>query len=121
MNKHHVATFVVRVSRKARMVVRTRAGLSRLLARLLTGLLATLASAFMATVYANPVLNKVQSGIVTVTAPNANAMVVNQGSNKAVIDWNSFSIGTGQSVQFVQPGASSVALNRVIGGDVSSI
>src|SRR3954462_4241076 len=97
-----IRTIAVQVTRKLRHVYRARTGMSRLLARLLTGLLATLASAFMATVYANPTGAKVQSGVVTINAPTANSMVVNQGSNKAVIDWNTFSIGAGQSVQFVQ-------------------
>ena len=49
------------------------------------------------------------------------AMTVNQGSNRAVINWNTFSIGSGAQVNFVQPSASAVALNRVTGSDPSSI
>ena len=37
------------------------------------------------------------------------------------IDWQSFSIGKGNTVNFVQPSASAVALNRVLGSDVSVI
>ena len=48
-------------------------------------------------------------------------MTINQTSNKLAIDWQSFSIGQGNSVTFVQPSASSVALNRVLGSDVSVI
>ncbi|HEY1229334.1 MAG TPA: filamentous hemagglutinin N-terminal domain-containing protein, partial [Ramlibacter sp.] len=114
-------TFVVRVSRKLRMVYRLRSGVSRLLGRLLAGFLATLATAFLSTVYALPGGAAVQSGVVTISTPNANAMVVNQGTSKAIIDWNTFSIGNGQSVQFVQPSSSAVALNRVVGGEASSI
>ena len=43
------------------------------------------------------------------------AVVVNQSSGSAVINWQSFGIGVGESVQFVQPGSNSVALNRVTG------
>ena len=88
-------TFVVRVSRKLRMVYRLRSGVSRLLGRLLAGFLATLATAFLCTVYALPGGAAVQSGVVTISTPNANAMVVNQGTSKAIIDWNTFSIGSG--------------------------
>jgi len=50
-----------------------------------------------------------------------NSMTVNQGGTKMAIDWNSFSIGKGNTVNFVQPSSSSVALNRVTGSDVSQI
>lgn len=49
------------------------------------------------------------------------AMVVRQDSARMVADWQSFSIGSGASVRFVQPSTSAVALNRVVGSDPSSI
>ena len=52
---------------------------------------------------------------------NGSSLTVNQASDKLAIDWASFSIGQGHSVNFVQPGAASVALNRVLGSDVSVI
>ncbi|WP_431481905.1 filamentous hemagglutinin N-terminal domain-containing protein [Pseudomonas thivervalensis] len=52
---------------------------------------------------------------------NGNNMAIHQGSDKLAIDWQSFSIGKGNTVQFFQPGANSVALNRVLGSDVSVI
>ncbi len=63
----------------------------------------------------------------TVVAGNAaisqsgSAMTINQSTNKAVIDWQSFSVGQNNSVTFIQPTATSVALNRVLGTDVSLI
>lgn len=51
----------------------------------------------------------------------ANSLVVNQGSSRAVINWNSFSIGAGNTVQFVQPSASSAVLNRVVTANPSQI
>lgn len=50
-----------------------------------------------------------------------NSMTINQGGAKMAIDWHSFSIGKGNTVSFVQPSPSSVALNRVTGSDVSQI
>jgi filamentous hemagglutinin family protein len=44
------------------------------------------------------------------------AVLVNQTSNSAIINWNTFNIGVKESVQFNQPSGSSVALNRVTGG-----
>ena len=38
---------------------------------------------------------------------------VTQATNNAVIDWSSFNIGSGEAVQFFQPSASSIALNRI--------
>ena len=48
-------------------------------------------------------------------------MTVNQSSSNAAINWQSFNIGKGEAVRFVQPNSSSVALNRVLGSDPSSI
>ncbi|RJX29058.1 MAG: filamentous hemagglutinin N-terminal domain-containing protein, partial [Desulfurivibrio sp.] len=46
---------------------------------------------------------------------------INQATDKAVIDWRSFNIATGEHTRFNQPSASAIALNRVSGGDPSSI
>ncbi|HJW25484.1 MAG TPA: MBG domain-containing protein [Rhodocyclaceae bacterium] len=48
-------------------------------------------------------------------------MTVRQDTAKMAIDWQGFSIGQGHAVNFVQPSASAVALNRVLGSDVSVI
>lgn len=52
---------------------------------------------------------------------SGSTLTVNQGSGKLAIDWQSFSIGQGHTVNFNQPSASAVALNRVIGSDASVI
>ena len=69
---------------------------------------------------ANPTGGTVTSGSAAITG-SGSIMTVNQTTNKAVINWQSFSIGKGETVNFVQPGAGSVALNRVIGSDASAI
>jgi len=58
-----------------------------------------------------------QAGI----SQSGSTMTVNQGSNQAIINWQSFDIGSQASVTFHQPSASSVALNRVLSGEVSQI
>ena len=45
------------------------------------------------------------------------AMTVHQSTPRLVADWQSFSIGAGNSVRFVQPSTSAVALNRVTGNE----
>ena len=52
---------------------------------------------------------------------STNTLTVTQTSPRMAADWQSFSIGQGNTVNFVQPSSSSVALNRVLGADVSVI
>ncbi|MFY9510728.1 MAG: filamentous hemagglutinin N-terminal domain-containing protein, partial [Rubrivivax sp.] len=53
------------------------------------------------------------------TAPNQLDIV--QSTQRAGIDWTSFSIAAGEKVVVTQPGTSSVLLNRVLGNDPSQI
>jgi len=48
-------------------------------------------------------------------------LIITQHTDKLATDWQQFSIGAGHTVQFIQPSATSVALNRVIGADASLI
>ena len=68
-----------------------------------------------------PTSAQVTSGSGTVSQPNANSMLVTQTTDKLAMNWQSFNIGAGGSVRFDQPSASSIALNRVIGGSRSEI
>ncbi len=43
-------------------------------------------------------------------------LTVQQQSNRAILNWNTFNIGAGASVNFQQPASTSVVLNRVAGG-----
>jgi filamentous hemagglutinin family protein len=52
---------------------------------------------------------------------SGNTMTVNQTSDRLAADWQSFSIGQGNNVNFIQPSVNSIALNRVLGSDVSVI
>jgi filamentous hemagglutinin family protein len=47
--------------------------------------------------------------------------VINQGSQRAAINWQSFDVGANAKVQFNQPNPSAIALNRVTGGNLSQI
>ena len=54
-------------------------------------------------------------------ATAGNTTTVTQESSRAILDWQSFNIGAGQTVTFRQPSTSSIALNRVTGSDASQI
>ncbi|HWZ49020.1 MAG TPA: filamentous hemagglutinin N-terminal domain-containing protein, partial [Herbaspirillum sp.] len=56
-----------------------------------------------------------------IAASTGNQLTLQQTSNQAIIDWQSFSIGSSAGVKFVQNNANSVALNRVTGTDPSII
>lgn len=69
---------------------------------------------------ANPDGGQVVGGAATISqAPGTTT--IDQSSNKAVIDWKSFSIAKGELTKFNQPGADAIALNRVRGGQRSDI
>ena len=63
-------------------------------------------------VMAAPVGGTVTSGSATIHQ-NGSTTSITQFGNQAVINWQSFDIGSGETVQFLQPNALAVALNRV--------
>jgi filamentous hemagglutinin family protein len=52
---------------------------------------------------------------------SGNTTNINQSSSSAVINWQGFSIGKQETVNFNQPSAASTTLNRVIGNETSVI
>jgi hypothetical protein len=52
-------------------------------------------------------------GGAAVISQSGTAMNINQATNKAIINWNTVNIGSAASVNFKQPSASAIALNRV--------
>ena len=64
---------------------------------------------------------KVAVGSATITNPSSTQTVVNQTSQKALINWNSFSVPTGSSITFDQPNTTSLTVNRVLGPNASTI
>jgi filamentous hemagglutinin family protein len=54
-------------------------------------------------------------------AGNGTGMTINQTSQRMALNWQSFNISSGETVQFVQPNAAAIALNRVIGSSGSNI
>src|SRR5262249_45123420 len=65
---------------------------------------------------AQPKGGTVVGGSATIQSPGNGNVTVNQTSQNAIINWNTFNIGAGTTTTFVQPNSSSVVLNRVTGG-----
>src|SRR4051812_14358468 len=65
---------------------------------------------------AGPEGASVVGGAATISGQGGPSVIVNQSTSSAVINWNTFNIRANESVRFNQPSASSVALNRVVGG-----
>lgn len=62
---------------------------------------------------------QVVSGTAAIATTGSTMTVTN--SANAIINWNSFSINSGEVTRFVQPAATSAVLNRVVGADPSYI
>jgi filamentous hemagglutinin family protein len=63
----------------------------------------------------------VVGGSATISQPSPTTMNINQTSGNAIINWHGYSIGANESVHYIQPSSSSIALNRVTGVDPSYI
>ncbi|QYG06456.1 YDG domain-containing protein [Janthinobacterium sp. PAMC25594] len=86
----------------------------------LTSMAAALMMGYGSLALAGPAGGTVVAGQATINgAPGAT--VIRQGSQNAVINWASFNVGKGESVQFQQPNSNAVALNRVLGSDGTTI
>ncbi len=86
----------------------------------LRALAGSLMIAFGTSVLALPVGGAVTAGSASIVATPGKTTIT-QSSQNTAINWQGFSIGTGEAVRFVQPNSSSAALNRVLGADPSSI
>ena len=64
---------------------------------------------------ANPTGANVTGGAATVTGQGTSRVTIDQSSDRAFIEWNSFSVAKGESVRFNQPSVSSVTANKVVG------
>ncbi|MBL9159095.1 MAG: filamentous hemagglutinin N-terminal domain-containing protein [Verrucomicrobiales bacterium] len=69
---------------------------------------------------ANPSGGAVAAGSAGISS-HGSTLTITQGSNRAIINWQDFSISAGETTRFIQPSSSSAMLNRVIGGNPSQI
>ncbi len=61
------------------------------------------------------------NGGATLSMPNANTMTVNQSVQNVLLNWSSFNIDKGHTVNFVQPNSSAVAVNQIWQQDPTQI
>jgi filamentous hemagglutinin family protein len=103
-----------------KVVASNRAGKSRVRGCALASV--SILSVVVASVAANaqPSGGAVVAGQAQISGSGATTLI-NQTSAKAIINWQSFSVGQGGSVQFNQPSSSAITLNRVTGASASSI
>src|SRR5262245_47976963 len=71
--------------------------------------------------FAGPAGGVVTAGQGSISTPTSTSTVIDQTSNRVSIDWRSFDVGSSESVRFNQPGASSVAVNRILDQKPSEI
>lgn len=69
----------------------------------------------------NPSGGTVVHGGVVIDDLTPGHLKIQQSTNKAIINWQDFSIAAGERTQFIQPGKDAIALNRVVSGNPSSI
>ncbi len=73
-----------------------------------------------ATVSANPTGGAVVAGSATIGSAGK-TLNINQTTQSAIINWQQFSIASGETTKFLVPNSSSATLNRVFGGNPSLI
>lgn len=86
---------------------------------------AALAAAFMAMsfggiTHAMPQDGTIRSGEGNITRPDDKTMTIDQKTDRLAIDWKGFDVQNGEKVNFNQPDARAIALNRVT-GDAKSV
>ncbi|TWA85685.1 hypothetical protein FBZ83_103277 [Azospirillum brasilense] len=108
-------------TRRQRRAAKARGGIdfARLALRSVIGV--ALSTLFAGAAYANPLEGTVTAGAATIQSSTPKSMEILQSTDKAIINWKSFSIDAGEKVTFQQPSAASVTLNRVTGADPSKI
>lgn len=89
-------------------------------ALVLSALLAAGGTAKALDPHALPTGGQVVAGTAAISQAGS-AMTINQHTDKMIANWNTFNIGQNASVAFQQPGASSVALNRILDQNPSQI
>src|SRR5688572_9703351 len=89
--------------------------------RVLCALLASLQLLLPSLVAALPSDGNVVGGHADIQQVSPHQLNIQQTTDRAILNWNSFSIAADEAVHFMQPSVNSIALNRVVGTDPSVI
>jgi filamentous hemagglutinin family protein len=76
---------------------------------------------FPSLMLANPTGPTVVGGDATVSGLGTPQVTINQASQRAILNWQSFNIAPNEGTQFIQPNASAIALNRIYDQNPSQI
>jgi len=82
---------------------------------------AAVLSALAFTAHALPTDGVIAAGSGSIGPATGGTITVDQTSQNLAINWQTFNIGAGEKVHFVQPNSSAIALNRVLGAGRSEI
>ena len=80
-----------------------------------TALISTAAPAFAVDALETPMGGSVVAGNAAINYGAPGQVTINQGSDRTVINWDSFNIGQNAGAEFVQPNSNALAVNRVTG------
>ena len=72
-------------------------------------------------VLANPVGESVRAGHARFDRSAPGSLSIRQDSDRLIINWHNFSIAAGETTRFIQPSATSIALNRVVTANPSRL
>lgn len=75
----------------------------------------------LSTAWADPTGGIVVSGQGTISTPAPGTTVIEQASQHLQLNWNTFDVAANETVQFQQPSASAVALNRILDQNPSQV
>lgn len=75
---------------------------------------------FIPYVHAGPVGGQITGGTGSISQTNLST-IINQTSGSMAINWDSYNLGANERVQYIQPGSSSLSLNRILSNNGSQI
>ncbi len=75
---------------------------------------------FIPYVHAGPVGGQITGGTGSISQANLST-IINQTSGSMAINWDSYNLGANERVQYIQPGSSSLSLNRILSNNGSQI
>ncbi|MGI4938615.1 MAG: filamentous hemagglutinin N-terminal domain-containing protein [Janthinobacterium lividum] len=83
-------------------------------------LVAVTTAAVLAPAHAGPTDGVVSTGSAAISQ-SGSTTTITQSSRNVSLNWGSFNVGSGETVNFVQPSTTALAINRITGGSASQI